>query len=163
LIKIAIIGKRTAKIDQLEPNVDKLAQKLSKVELPEQGSTETEISCTSQNDENKPVNQSTSEISYTSQNDENKPVNQSTSETNVIQESNIQETEETDSDDGEWITPENISKKRSSNDKTVNVACTTTDFAMQNVILQMNLNLISLSHKIKRQQKWVMRCHACYQ
>ena len=143
MIKIAIIGKRTAKIDQLEPNVDKLAQKLSKVELPEQGSTETE---------------------YTSQNDENKPVNQSTSET--IQESNrpnIQETEETDSDDGEWITPENISKKRSFNDKTVNVACTTTDFAMQNVILQMNLNLISLSHKIKRQQKWVMRCHACYQ
>ena len=42
-------------------------------------------------------------------------------------------------------------------------ACATTDFAMQNVILQMNLELLSVDGvKIRKLKSWVMRCGACY-
>jgi RNA-binding protein NOB1 len=45
----------------------------------------------------------------------------------------------------------------------VRTACTTTDFAMQNVILQMNLELVSVDGiKIRRLKSWVTRCGACY-
>eukprot|EP00980_Cylindrotheca_fusiformis_P024540 scaffold12032_cov34-Cylindrotheca_fusiformis.AAC.1 len=43
-------------------------------------------------------------------------------------------------------------------------ACTTTDFAMQNVLLQMGLLLLSVDdgRKIRRLQSWVYRCGACF-
>lgn len=42
-------------------------------------------------------------------------------------------------------------------------ACATTDFAMQNVILQMNLELLSVDGiKVRRLKSWVSRCGACY-
>jgi len=42
-------------------------------------------------------------------------------------------------------------------------ACTTTDFAMQNVLLQMNLELLSVDGiRIHRMKTWVMRCGACF-
>mgnify|MGYP005844980825 CR=1 FL=1 len=42
-------------------------------------------------------------------------------------------------------------------------ACATTDFAMQNVILQMGLELLSVDGvKIRRLKNWVMRCGACF-
>jgi RNA-binding protein NOB1 len=42
-------------------------------------------------------------------------------------------------------------------------ACTTTDFAMQNVILQMNLELLSVDGiKIRKLKSWVTRCGACF-
>ena len=42
-------------------------------------------------------------------------------------------------------------------------ACATTDFAMQNVLLQMGLKLISLDGvAIRRTKSWVTRCGACY-
>jgi len=42
-------------------------------------------------------------------------------------------------------------------------ACTTTDFAMQNVILQMNLELLSVDGmKIRKLKNWVTRCGACF-
>jgi RNA-binding protein NOB1 len=42
-------------------------------------------------------------------------------------------------------------------------ACATTDFAMQNVILQMNLELLSVDgYKIRRIKNWVSRCGACF-
>lgn len=42
-------------------------------------------------------------------------------------------------------------------------ACTTTDFAMQNVILQMNLELLSVDGiKVRRLKSWVTRCGACF-
>jgi len=44
----------------------------------------------------------------------------------------------------------------------INVACLTTDFAMQNVLLQMNLNLLSVDGiSIKKVQKWIKRCYSC--
>ena len=42
-------------------------------------------------------------------------------------------------------------------------ACTTTDFAMQNVILQMGLELLSVDGvKLRKLKSWVQRCGACF-
>lgn len=42
-------------------------------------------------------------------------------------------------------------------------ACTTTDFAMQNVILQMNMELLSVDGmKVRKLKNWVTRCGACF-
>ena len=42
-------------------------------------------------------------------------------------------------------------------------ACATTDFAMQNVILQMNLELLSVDGvRVRRLKTWVTRCGACF-
>lgn len=43
------------------------------------------------------------------------------------------------------------------------VACMTTDFAMQNVLLQMGLNLVGVEgRRIDKVKTWVLRCHACF-
>jgi RNA-binding protein NOB1 len=42
-------------------------------------------------------------------------------------------------------------------------ACATTDFAMQNVILQMNMELLSIDGiKVRKLKSWVTRCGACF-
>lgn len=77
-----------------------------------------------------------------------------------------------DEKDGEWITPENITqvveKMKSLNTKSTSkkvpiVACITVDFAMQNILLQLGLSLISAQEGkvIKRKSQFVLRCHAC--
>ncbi|KAK4622253.1 20S-pre-rRNA D-site endonuclease nob1 [Fulvia fulva] len=81
--------------------------------------------------------------------------------------------EESDSDSDGWITPSNLKKKQAADagastsqtpePKTMQVAVLTSDFAMQNVILQMNLNLLSPSMtRIKQLRTYVLRCHACF-
>uniref|UniRef100_A0A0B6ZEV6 Nin one binding (NOB1) Zn-ribbon-like domain-containing protein n=1 Tax=Arion vulgaris TaxID=1028688 RepID=A0A0B6ZEV6_9EUPU len=80
-----------------------------------------------------------------------------------------QEDEEEDSDDGEgWITPANVMDvKRSmgvetSEPDSVSVGCLTTDFAMQNVLIQMGLNVLSIDGLlIKRAKSYVLRCFGC--
>ena len=84
------------------------------------------------------------------------------------------ELSDSDSWDSEgWITPSNIKKHRAkdtdsatapiSKDSKLQVATITTDFAMQNVLLQMNLNLLSTSlQRVKRVKTWILRCHACF-
>jgi RNA-binding protein NOB1 len=79
-----------------------------------------------------------------------------------------------DSDSDDWITPSNL-KKKQAQEKTpsstpadepriMQVGVLTTDFAMQNVILQMNLNLLSPSMtRVKHMKTFVLRCHACFQ
>ncbi|EPS69113.1 hypothetical protein M569_05652, partial [Genlisea aurea] len=43
------------------------------------------------------------------------------------------------------------------------VACITTDFAMQNVILQMGLRLLAPGGmQIRELHRWVLKCHACF-
>ncbi|KAG0300218.1 Nin1 binding protein [Dissophora globulifera] len=75
-------------------------------------------------------------------------------------------------DDGEWITPENVKKfkrhgtlkpkKKVRRSILMQVACTTSDYAMQNVLLQMGLNLLSIDGlRINKIKNWVLRCHAC--
>ena len=84
-------------------------------------------------------------------------------------------------DDGQgWISPENYRKYRAVGgnmtlgvDQTAatavedtpeaKVACITTDFSMQNVMLQMGLHVISVDGMmIKSVKQWVLRCMACY-
>ena len=77
------------------------------------------------------------------------------------------------SDSDGWITPSNVKKHQAkdmistasiSEDSKIQVATITTDFAMQNVLLQMNLNLLSTSlQRVKTVKTWILRCHACFE
>ncbi len=80
-----------------------------------------------------------------------------------------------DSDSEGWITPSNLNAHRtkdaagpagvstSSDEPIMQVATITADFAMQNVLLQINLNLLSTSlHRIKYLKSHVLRCYACF-
>jgi RNA-binding protein NOB1 len=96
--------------------------------------------------------------------------------TPTLSTSNIEEVQATDSDESDnegWITPSNLKKhqERDANGtsepqeevKIMQVATITSDFAMQNVLLRMNLNLLSPSlQRIKQLKTWVLRCHACF-
>lgn len=80
-------------------------------------------------------------------------------------------------DNNGWITPKNVKKIRHkafqaklssenelNHNEKMEVACITTDFAMQNTILQMNMNLLSLEGlRISTLKTFVLRCHACFQ
>ncbi|KAI1127892.1 Nin one binding Zn-ribbon like-domain-containing protein [Nemania abortiva] len=81
--------------------------------------------------------------------------------------------EEEDDDDEGWITPSNL-KKHQAKDRLVlpeqpvqrvlKVALLTSDYAMQNVLLRINLNLVSSGlARITRVKTWVLRCHGCFQ
>ena len=81
--------------------------------------------------------------------------------------------EDSESDSEGWITPSNLKKRQAQDSgastsqtpepKTMQVAVLTTDFAMQNVILQINLNLLSRSlTRVKHLKTFVLRCHACF-
>jgi RNA-binding protein NOB1 len=83
-----------------------------------------------------------------------------------------------DDSEGEWITPENISLHKARalgltpsedgsvkgrNKDIIPVGCMTADFAMQNVLLQMDLSLVGMEgKKIQKVKTWVLRCHACF-
>jgi len=92
-------------------------------------------------------------------------------QTHISDHSNSSQSE--DSDFEGWITPSNIKKyqrkeaaKSISTEvepKTIQVATITTDYAMQNVLLQMNLNLLSTSlQRVRHIKTFVLRCHACF-
>ncbi|KAJ7498651.1 Nin one binding Zn-ribbon like-domain-containing protein [Mycena latifolia] len=86
-----------------------------------------------------------------------------------------------DDGEGEWITPSNVrlhksraldllpgtganSKgKQKAEEEVIGAGCMTADFAMQNVLLQMGLNLVGVEGKrIQKVKSWVLRCHACF-
>ncbi|XP_049720592.1 RNA-binding protein NOB1 [Elephas maximus indicus] len=76
--------------------------------------------------------------------------------------------EDSDDDGGGWITPSNIKQIhqeleqcRVPND--VRVGCVTTDFAMQNVLLQMGLHVLAVNGMLIREARsYVLRCHGCF-
>lgn len=70
-----------------------------------------------------------------------------------------------------WITPGNCKRARQmmydtagdTEDKEVKVACMTTDFAMQNVLKQINLNVAALNGRvIKQVRTFILRCYICF-
>ncbi|XP_039278617.1 RNA-binding protein NOB1 [Nilaparvata lugens] len=74
-----------------------------------------------------------------------------------------------DDDDSDWITVDNIKEMKQMmewdnvEEKAVDVACLTTDFAMQNVLKQIGLNVASLDGKvIKQVRTFILRCYACF-
>ncbi|XP_008290296.1 RNA-binding protein NOB1 isoform X1 [Stegastes partitus] len=81
---------------------------------------------------------------------------------------NEPEEEEDEDDGGGWITPSNIRQlKMDSADWTapadVTVGCLTTDFAMQNVLIQIGLHVLSVNGMvIKQARSYILRCHACF-
>ncbi|KAF2702813.1 20S-pre-rRNA D-site endonuclease NOB1 [Pleomassaria siparia CBS 279.74] len=88
------------------------------------------------------------------------------------QEDTSSDDDDDDDDDGEWITPHNL-KQHQAKDSGVSsstttetqmgIATMTTDFAMQNVLLQMNLNLLSTNlQRISTLRTFILRCHACF-
>ncbi|KAK4516483.1 uncharacterized protein ATC70_011455 [Mucor velutinosus] len=85
----------------------------------------------------------------------------------------LTEEDDSDSDGGEWITPDNVDEYKAAEigvtadelkkKAIMAVGCMTADFAMQNVLLQMNLNLVSAGgYRVKKIRNSVMRCHACF-
>jgi RNA-binding protein NOB1 len=82
--------------------------------------------------------------------------------------------EDDDDDDEEgWITPENLKQQQTKDQasapeqpiqRVLQVALLTSDYAMQNVLLRINLNLVSPTlARITRVKTWVLRCHGCFQ
>jgi RNA-binding protein NOB1 len=106
--------------------------------------------------------------------DSNSPAVENVVDADLVQDHIEGPTEvESDSDSEGWITPSNLKKKQAEDaaastaqaiePKTMQVGVLTSDFAMQNVILQMNLNLLSPSmSRIKNLKTYVLRCHACF-
>lgn len=95
------------------------------------------------------------------------PVNVSNEDDNVdCRECSIES--DNDEDNG-WITPSNIKQAKKQvhaelmEEKHVTVACMTTDFAMQNVLKQMNLNIAALDGRIIKQVRtYILRCYTCF-
>ncbi|NWZ70145.1 NOB1 protein, partial [Acrocephalus arundinaceus] len=80
-----------------------------------------------------------------------------------------EEEEDEESDDEGWITPSNL--KQAQQDAGhfdtapvgVQVGCVTTDFAMQNVLLQMGLHVLAVNGMlIRRARSYILRCHGCF-
>jgi RNA-binding protein NOB1 len=82
-----------------------------------------------------------------------------------------------DDGEGEWITPSNVALHKSRalhllphangkskrTPKVASVGCMTADFAMQNLLLHMGLDLIGVEgERIEEVKTWVLRCHACF-
>ncbi len=74
--------------------------------------------------------------------------------------------------EGGWITPSNIKKHQEKHQegapaqpiqRLLQAAILTSDYAMQNVSLRMNLNLLNPGlMRITRVKSWVLRCHGCF-
>ncbi|EDW05703.2 RNA-binding protein NOB1 [Drosophila mojavensis] len=82
--------------------------------------------------------------------------------------SNIGNDDDDVGDDG-WITHSNIKKAKKALEGKVEtdivppVACMTTDYALQNVLKQLNLQLAALNGRIIKQLRtYILRCYACY-
>ncbi|KAM3511903.1 hypothetical protein MY11210_004444 [Beauveria gryllotalpidicola] len=90
----------------------------------------------------------------------------------VIEEDEDEDDGEASDDDGGWITPANVKKHKGqghgstpskSPQRTLQAAVLTSDFAMQNVALRMNLNLVTPTFaRITQLKTWVLRCHGCF-
>jgi len=77
-----------------------------------------------------------------------------------------EDSEDDEDDDDDWITPDNIKEIDDGDaleeEKEDKVACLTIDFAMQNVLLKMDLGRVGLEgRKISQIRKYVFRCIGC--
>ncbi|TKR63218.1 hypothetical protein L596_027074 [Steinernema carpocapsae] len=77
--------------------------------------------------------------------------------------------EDSDDDEEGWLNEDNIDEALKQlgaitiDEKNVKVACMSTDFAVQNVLLHMKLGLVSMDGmRIKRLKTYILRCRACY-
>ncbi|NXD73883.1 NOB1 protein, partial [Eolophus roseicapillus] len=80
-----------------------------------------------------------------------------------------EEEDEEESDDEGWITPSNLKQVQQDTGHCdtapdgIQVGCVTTDFAMQNVLLQMGLHVLAVNGMLIRQARsYILRCHGCF-
>ncbi|NXF79661.1 NOB1 protein, partial [Sclerurus mexicanus] len=80
-----------------------------------------------------------------------------------------EEEDEEESDDEGWITPSNLKQAQQdmghcdTSPAGVQVGCVTTDFAMQNVLLQMGLHVLAVNGMLIHQARsYILRCHGCF-
>lgn len=132
------------------------------ISIPEETSDEQKVTAEAQSDA--PINVSETSEPDTEQQD-------ATTEPEVVEivEEPISESEE----DG-WITPSNIKRHQAKDEagsnstqnetRILQVATMTGDFAMQNVLLQMNLNLLSTKtcKRVAHIKQMILRCHGCF-
>lgn len=96
-----------------------------------------------------------------------------TAETTETTEDTPEDEDDAASDDGgDWITPSNLKKVQAKDkigaptqpiQRRLQAALLSSDFAMQNVALRINLNLLSPAlDRITRVKTWVLRCHGCF-
>lgn len=90
-----------------------------------------------------------------------------------VEQADEEEEGDASDDDGDWITPSNLTKHKAKDStastpsqapqKTLQAAVLTSDFAMQNVALRMNLNLVTPAFaRITHLKTWILRCHGCF-
>ena len=81
--------------------------------------------------------------------------------------------QDSESDGEGWITPSNLKSQQAKDagatgpsqplQRTLQAAMLTSDFAMQNVALRINLNLIAPSlSRITHLKTWILRCYGCF-
>uniref|UniRef100_A0A182PNJ0 RNA-binding protein NOB1 n=1 Tax=Anopheles epiroticus TaxID=199890 RepID=A0A182PNJ0_9DIPT len=77
--------------------------------------------------------------------------------------------EDDDDDDAGWITPSNITQVKRDmgmdlhEETPTTVACITTDYALQNVLKQIGLQVAALDGRIIKQVRtYILRCYACF-
>nr|XP_020643916.1 RNA-binding protein NOB1 [Pogona vitticeps] len=84
------------------------------------------------------------------------------------QESDEEGSKEESDEEGGWITPSNIKQiqqdfGQADEPTGVKVGCVTTDFAMQNVLLQMGLHVLAVNGLlIRHARSYILRCHGCF-
>ncbi|KAI8050970.1 Nin one binding Zn-ribbon like-domain-containing protein [Syncephalis plumigaleata] len=165
------------KMENKEVNTSQLEASMTKLDINEATSSSSSSNTVKQVESTSLSEESTEEtIEPTtpkqSSSSQNKMMSAVESNNNNKEEKDEDE-EESEEDDGEWITPDNLDKhlqrdqglNTSSNQikRKVDVACMTADFAMQNVLIQMGLHLMSMDGMvIQRVKTWVLRCHSCY-
>lgn len=102
----------------------------------------------------------------------------STDATSSVDELKEERDPDFDDGEGEWLTPSNYRKHRSPSGAChrqeaakkdeagtlIAAACMTSDYAMQNALLQMGLHVIAGQSglHISKLKSWVLRCHACF-
>ncbi|KAI9253613.1 Dopey, N-terminal-domain-containing protein [Sporodiniella umbellata] len=158
-------------------NVSELAKKLEKVSVENKKETKeetkTEVPNTSAESVPKEPKESVSEEKEETVSEENKSFDDVLEKITSSEGIPLIEDDEDDEDAGEWITPDNVDEYKAieigitpeelRQTQNMAVGCMTADFAMQNVLLQMNLNLVSAGgYRVKKIRNSVMRCHACF-
>nr|XP_038041525.1 RNA-binding protein NOB1 [Anas platyrhynchos] len=85
------------------------------------------------------------------------------------EEEDEEDEDEEESDDEGWITPSNLKQVQQdlghcdTAPADIQVGCVTTDFAMQNVLLQMGLHVLAVNGMLIRQARsHILRCHGCF-
>ncbi|KAL1970910.1 hypothetical protein VTN77DRAFT_2744 [Rasamsonia byssochlamydoides] len=147
--------------------VDKIAKDLEKTTLDENSKpSEDNVEHAPKDDTPK------DDTSSAGQTDESAPAAAEEEEAEAEAEVEGDASEKSDSEG--WITPSNLKKRQAQDEaisasatpepKVMQVATMTTDFACQNVLLQMNLNLLSTTtlQRIRHLKTYIKRCHACF-